>query len=90
MIRCHTWVSYNGSMPVSKTGHCGSDPQARAINSPVVRMADTPECLSGDRGFESRRGHQYACVVELAYTSDLNSEAVRIEGSNPSAGTMRV
>ena len=24
--------------------------------SPVVQMANTPDCLSGDRGFESRRG----------------------------------
>ena len=24
--------------------------------SPVVQMANAPDCLSGDRGFESRRG----------------------------------
>ena len=30
----------------------GSVPQY----SPVVQMASAPDCLSGDRGFESRRG----------------------------------
>ena len=74
MIRSHTWVSYNGSMPVSKTGHCGSNPQARAIYSPVVQMADTPDCLSGDRGFESRRGCHYASLVQLAEHGTFNAE----------------
>ena len=30
------------------------DPEPQ--HSPVVQMANTPDCLSGDRGFESRRG----------------------------------
>ena len=30
------------------------DPEPQ--HSPVVQMANAPDCLSGDRGFESRRG----------------------------------
>ena len=32
---------------------------------------------------------RYACVVELEYTSGLSQAAARLEGSSPSAGTMR-
>ena len=32
--------------------------------------------------------HHYACVLELVYIFDLKSEAERIGGSSPSAGTI--
>ena len=47
---------------------------------------------TGRRGrqFKSDRPDHYACVLELVYIFDLKSEAERIGGSSPSAGTMRV
>ena len=41
---------------LSKTVRVRIPVRASLIQSPVVQMANTPDCLSGDRGFESRRG----------------------------------
>ena len=54
---------------------------------PLVYQVRTPASQAGHAGFKSRRGHQFACLVELVYTSGLRSDAVRIGGSSPSAGT---
>lgn len=40
-------------------------------------------------GFDSPPAHIYRLVVEMEYTSDLRSDAVRIEGSNPSWSTIK-
>ena len=54
---------------------------------PLRLMVRTSASQAGNAGFKSRRGHQFACLVELVYTSGLRSDAVRIGGSSPSAGT---
>ena len=40
--------------------------------SPVVQMANTPDCLSGDRGFESRRGCHLASSSNWPGRQTLN------------------
>ena len=68
----YTWVSYNGSIPVSKTGHCGSNPQTCAKGARKACGTHRPAGRACP-GVKSRCGRRFSSVPRTAYRAGVTA-----------------